>query len=200
MEAPLLQEYEVKPGVAFKLALAPWQTANVPVIVGDGLGLMVTTCDEEPEQPPANVTVTVYVPGVFGEIEADVAPLFHKYDNAPAGAALSVADEPWHAANVPEITGIGLAFIVTDCDVEPVQPFALVTVTVYVPATLGVIDDVVAPLLHEYEVMPDGAFNVADAPWQTANVPVIAGNGFGLIVTVCDAVPVQPPTPVTVTV
>ena len=40
--APLLQEYVVSPGVAFKLALAPWQAAKVPAIVGDGFGLMVT--------------------------------------------------------------------------------------------------------------------------------------------------------------
>jgi hypothetical protein len=63
-------------------------------------------------------------------MDADVAPLLHTYDAAPAGAALRVAEAPWHAEKVPDITGTGLVLIVTACDVEPVQPFALVTVTV----------------------------------------------------------------------
>lgn len=107
---------------------------------------MVTNCEVVPEQPLAFVTVTAYVPATLGLIDAEVAPVFHAYVK-PAGA-LSVAVLPWQATNVPLIVGTGLLLMVTSCDVEPTQPLASVTVTVKVPAALGLIAAVVAPLLH----------------------------------------------------
>jgi hypothetical protein len=81
-----------------------------------------------------------------------------------------------------------------------VHPLLLVTVTVYVPEVVGPIEDDVAPLLHKYEVNPGVAFNNALLPWHTSNTPVMDGVGLGLMVAVCDAVPVQPKPLVTVTV
>ena len=47
------------------------------------------------------------------------------------------------------IVGVGFAFTVTTVDAEvPLQPFASVTVTLYEPLVLTVIDCVVAPLLQ----------------------------------------------------
>jgi hypothetical protein len=61
-------------------------------------------------------------------------------------------------------------------------------------------DEEVEPLLHKYETNPGVAFNRALLPWQISNVPVMVGVGFGLMVAVCDALPVQPELLVTVTV
>ena len=76
------------------------------------------------------------------------------------------------------IEGAGL--IVTEEEVLPVQPIALVTVTVYIPAVFTLIACVVAPLLQAY-VEPLDAVKVADAPLQMipsllvpADVSVIA--------------------------
>ena len=47
----------------------------------------------------------------------------------PAGA-FSVADAPWHAAKVPEITGTGVGLTSTFAFAVAVQPPFAVTVTV----------------------------------------------------------------------
>jgi hypothetical protein len=101
---------------------------------------------------------------------------------------------------LPAIVGVGLEVMATACEAEPVHPFAVVTVTVYVPAVEGLMEDVAAPLLHEYELIPAGALSVADEPLHTEKVPVIAGTGFGLTITAWAILAVHPPAPVTVTV
>ena len=53
---------------------------------------------------------------------------------------------------------------VTARDALPVHPLALVTVTVYVPAVVGLIVCVAAPVLQEYEVKPEVADKLAAAP------------------------------------
>ena len=45
----------------------------------------------------------------------------------------NVVDEPEHIDNVPIILGVGFVFSVTITWSVPVQPFASVTVTEYVP-------------------------------------------------------------------
>jgi len=47
------------------------------------------------------------------------------------------------------VTGGGVVLELTVADAVAVQPFAAVTVTVYVPALLAVMAAVVAPVLHE---------------------------------------------------
>lgn len=45
--------------------------------------------------------------------------------------------------------GVGFEAIVTTWDADPVHPLLLVTVTVYVPAEVGLMVWLVAPVLHE---------------------------------------------------
>jgi hypothetical protein len=73
----------------------------------------------------------------------------------------------------------------TVCDAVAVQPFASVTVTVYVVVDAGVtvIDEVVSPVDHAYDVPPP-AVRVALVPAQIAVGPVIAAVGSGLTVTI----------------
>ena len=116
-------------------------------MAGAGFALMVTSCEVVPVQPLALVTVTVYVPAVVGLILAVAAPLLQAYELKPA-VALSVALAPWQTAKVPDMDGIGFWLMVTVWDAVPLQPPAAVTVTVYVPAVFGLMEDVLAPLLH----------------------------------------------------
>ena len=107
---------------------------------------------------------------------------------------------PSQIALLPDITGTGLAFMVTSCDVLPIHPLASVTVTVYVPPKEGLIDAALVPSLHRYETNPGVALSEALNPWQAANVPLMDGVGFAFMVTTCDTDPVHPLASVTVTV
>ena len=62
--------------------------------------------------------------------------------------AVSVAALPWQTENVPVIFGTGLEVMVTACEAVPVHPLLLVAVTVYVPAVVGLMVCVVAPVLQ----------------------------------------------------
>ncbi len=98
------------------------------------------------------------------------------------------------------MVGDGLDVMVTACDVVPVHPLLLVTVTVYVPAEVGLMVCVIAPVLHKYEVKPEVAVSVAADPLQGLNEPDIEGVGRGFTVTVALVLPVHPLLSVTVTV
>ena len=94
---------------------------------------------------------------------------------------------------------------VTTCDVELVQPLALVAVTEYVVVAVGVtvMLCVVAPLDQRYVLMfVPLALSVTGMPgWQDTVGPVIATVGSGFTVTVVgDEAAEQPPASVTVTV
>jgi hypothetical protein len=96
----------------------------------------------------------------------------------------------------------GSGFTVTVAEVDALQPFALVTVTVYVVELAG--ETVMAAaetlLLHTLEVPPD-AVNVWLCPAQmAADGGVILGVGKGLTVITVEAEDVQPFALVTVTV
>ena len=113
------------------------------------LGKVFTTivCVPVVEQPFALVAVTVYVVVTdgFTVMEAPLAPPgCHTYVLAPE--AVIVADCPKHIAGefADKLSATALLNVA-----EALQPFA-VTVTVYVPATGGIIYEVVALLLHAY--------------------------------------------------
>ena len=96
----------------------------------------------------------------------------------------------------------GNGLTVTVVEHELLQPFASVTVTVYVVVTVGltVIDAVVAPVLHRNDVPPD-AVSVDEPPIQIAGfagVMLHTGNGFTTTVVVHELL--QPLPSVTVTV
>ena len=84
------------------------------------------------------------------------------------------------------------------------QPFVSVTVTLYVPAVLVLIVDVVAPVLQAnvFEPVPPAgvAVNVAGNALVHASTSETETVGFGFTVSVPAPVPVQPLVSVTVTV
>ena len=83
------------------------------------------------------------------------------------------------------IVATGNAFTVTTVAADVAEhPAALVTVTVYEPEVLTVIDCVVAPVLHNHDV-PADAVKVTDPPVQNVVGPpaVIVATGNAFIVT-----------------
>ena len=63
---------------------------------------------------------------------------------ADVTVAVSMLELPWQMAGLFTVTVI-LAFNVNVPEPDPVQPFALVTVTEYAPAVLTLMVEVVAP-------------------------------------------------------
>ena len=96
---------------------------------------------------------------------------------------------------------VGNGLTVTVVLLTSLQPLALVTVTVYVPAEVTLIAAVVADVDHKYPVPPEAA-SVTDPPKQNVVGPpgVIMAAGSGLTVTVVISVSVQPLALVTVMV
>ena len=68
------------------MAVDPWQTLNIPVIVGEGLAFTTTDCEVLPVQPLPSVTVTVNVPAVVVLMDAVVAPVLQRYELKPDDA------------------------------------------------------------------------------------------------------------------
>ena len=94
---------------------------------------------------PFTVCVTVYVPAVVTVIDEVVAPLLH--NNEPVNDPAVNTELPQLFTTVT-VGADGIAFgAATPLPAALVHPFT-VWVTVYVPAVVTVIDDVVAPLLH----------------------------------------------------
>jgi hypothetical protein len=102
--------------------------------------------DATPEQPAAFVTVTMYVPEIFTEIDAVVALVLHKYDVPPV--AVKVVLCPAQIILAPLIDGAGNALTVNILDAKEEQPNPFVAVTVYVPAVLTEITEFVSPVLQ----------------------------------------------------
>jgi hypothetical protein len=81
-----------------------------------------------------------------------VAPVLQANDFAPvppAGVAVSVAGSVLAQTSTFAIETVGFGFTVSVPVPEPVQPLVSVAVTLYVPAVLTLIVEVVAPVLHE---------------------------------------------------
>ena len=137
--------------------------------VATGSGLTVTIPLAVAEQPDELVTVTLYRPAVVVLMLAVVAPVLHTYvPPTPAPDAVIVAVLPAHTAGLVT-DGVGLATAVTVPLAVAVQPFALVTVTLYVPAVdVMRLDKVSAALLLQaYLVAPvTVATSVSGAPEQ----------------------------------
>ena len=102
--------------------------AGVNKIVGIGLTVKVTAADEV--HPETLVPVTVYPVVVIGEtdIVAVVAPVFHKYVEAPL-AVKTALDPGQIEVGLALAVTTGSGFTVTDTVIDPVHP-AVVPVTV----------------------------------------------------------------------
>jgi hypothetical protein len=126
----------------------PVQIEPLPVIAQLGAVPTVTVLVQVLLHPLELVTVTVRVPAVLTVMQLVVAPVLHKYEEAPA-ATQSCVDPPGHIAELPVIVQTGLDITVTAWLQLLVQPPALVMVTEKVPAAPTVIHCVVAPVLHK---------------------------------------------------
>jgi hypothetical protein len=143
---------------------------------------------------------------VLVEIVEVVAPVLHaKVDEPvpPEGVAVKVAGSVLAQTSGLLTLTVGFGFTVKVPEPEPVQPFVSVTVTLYVPAVLVEIVEVVAPVLHakvDEPVPPEGvAVNVAGNVLAHTEGLLTETVGFGLTVSVPVLEPVQPFVSVTVT-
>ena len=118
-----------------------------------GLVVLFTTVAEQVAVHPfvVLVTVTVYVPPFNPVIVAVVPPLLHKYVTPVAVAvALPFGVEQFVLSTLEQVTVGGVLLTVTKTTSVSVQPFAAVTVTVYVVVITGVtvMLFVDSPVLH----------------------------------------------------
>jgi hypothetical protein len=154
--APVLHEKVFAPvppaGVAVRIAGKALAHASTAATETVGFGSTVRVPVVEPVQPFVSVTVTLYVPAVLVLIVEVVAPVLHAKVAAPvppAGVAVSVAGSVLAQTSTAAIETVGFGLAVRVPVPEPVQPFVSVAVTLYVPAVLVLIVEVVAPVLHE---------------------------------------------------
>lgn len=104
-----------------------------------GKAFNVISCLVEAVQLLASVTVTVYVVLLVGLtlVLGEVDPVFQEYEFPPL--AVNVVDCPLHIGLFPLIPAVGFGLTVTDIVLLAVQPFASVTVKVYVVLDPGLI-------------------------------------------------------------
>jgi hypothetical protein len=145
-------------------------------------------------QPLALVTVTLYEPDAVALMDCVVAPFDQRYEEPEL--AVSVTEPPVQNVVGPDgvIVADGSAFTVTVVAAEvALQPLALVTVTLYEPEAVTLIDCVVAPFDQSHDA-PELAVSVTEPPVQNVVGPegVIAAAGSGLTFTVFELVTEQP--------
>ena len=135
-----------------------------------------------------------------------VAPVLHAKLFAPVppdGVAVSVVGSALAQTSTFAIETVGFGSTVSVPSPDPVQPFVSVTVTLYVPAVLVLMVEVVAPVLHANvfaPVPPEGvAVSVAGSVLAQTSTFAIETVGFGSTVRVPSPEPVQPFVSVTVT-
>jgi hypothetical protein len=74
------------PFVAHNCEFDPLQIESGPVMFITKEGLIVSECEDELVHPLTPVTVTVYNPELEAVIQLFVLPVFHRYNESPAGA------------------------------------------------------------------------------------------------------------------
>ena len=127
------------PPVAVKLVDVPVQIVLLPVISHTGSAFTVNVLLQVEVQPEALVTVTLYVPATVKLLIVLVAEVYppgplQEYPVPPV--AVKLVDVPAQMVLLPVITHAGSAFTVNVLLQVEVQPEALVTVAVYIPATV----------------------------------------------------------------
>jgi hypothetical protein len=177
---------KVVPPEAVKLAELPAHMVWLPgAMLQTGSGFTVSVLLQELEHPAALVTVTLYVPAaVMLLITAVVAPVDHKNEVPPV--AVKLAEVPEHIVWLPgRISQTGSGFTVSVLLHELVHPWALVTVTLYVPAAVMLLmTAVVAPVDHMNEVPPE-AVKLAELPVHIVWLPgAMLQTGLGSTVSI----------------
>jgi hypothetical protein len=123
---------------ASRVVLSPGQRLVSPVITGCGTGLSTIVTASVPVQPLPSVTVIVIVPGV--EIFTDCVDSLVDHSYTSKLPVVNVVFIPAQNVVSPVMTGCGLRCSVTVTVSAPVQAFASVTVTVYTPEDIAIID------------------------------------------------------------
>ena len=119
--------------------------ANVPVIMGMGKGLVVTSTVSVSKQPFVLVTVTVNWPGSRVVSLVSVLPSFQR-TFVKNGLTEIVVLSPSQKSRSPLMFAFGTIFWVTVVASTPVHPLALVTVTKYCPGSTTWMIWVVSPV------------------------------------------------------
>src|ERR1041385_7795124 len=152
--APVLHAKVAAPvppaGVAVSVAGSVLAQTSTLAIETVGFGSTVRVPSPEPVQPFVSVTVTLYVPAVLVLMVEVVAPVLQAKVAAPVppeGVAVNVAGSVLAQTSTLPTETVGFGSTVRVPSPEPVQPFVSVTVTLYVPAVLVLIVEVVAPVL-----------------------------------------------------
>ena len=112
---------------------------------------------------------------------SELAPEAVRSEGVPAHATIEEGDT--------ETDGSG--FIVT-LTLEDAEQLPLVTVTVYVPPEVTVMELVVAPVDQEKESYPEETDKTVELPLQKARFPEMTGVMSVATFTVTEALPVQP--------
>ena len=143
VDCPVLHDKVPEKPVAVKTELPQLSTTVTPGVTGIAFGAAVALVNEL-VHPPTDCD-KVYVPAVVTVMELVVSPVLH--DNDPVTPVAVRTELPQKLlTDMPGAAGVSLgADVALAAGLE--QPF-IDWVTVYVPPVVTVIDDVVAPLLH----------------------------------------------------
>jgi hypothetical protein len=137
------------------------------------------------------LTVTVYVPAVETVIDCVVAPVDQVFPVAEDEVNVTLPPVQNVVDPLAEMVGVaGSGFTITVVATDVAVQVPLLTVTVYVPADVTVIDLVVAPVDHVFPVAEDEV-NVTLPPAQNVVDPVaeivgVAGNVFTVTIVVAE--------------
>jgi hypothetical protein len=155
--APVLQRTLPLPtAVSTAVGLAQVKAVELALMVKDGaLWSAVTLTLEEVVQPLGEVSVTLYTPALLTVMEAVVAPVLQRTLPLPTAVSTAVGLAQVKAVLVGVIVNDGALWsAVTFTLEEVVQPLGAVSVTLYTPALLTVIEAVVAPVLQRTDPVP----------------------------------------------
>ena len=143
VDCPVLHNKDPVKPVAVNSELPQLLLTDTPGATGIVLGAAVALANELVQ--PFNVCDSSYIVDVNTVIEFVVSPVLH--DNDPVTPVAVKTELPQLLlTDIPGAAGVGLgADVALAAGLE--QPF-IACITVYVPAVVTVIDDVVAPLLH----------------------------------------------------
>ena len=127
--APVFHRYVLPVATgAQSVLVAPGQMVLSPVMVQTGRGVTVTVLVQVLLDPFRLFTVTEYVPAELTVMQFVVAPLLHKYPNAPAGTQ-SCVDFPGQKELLPLMRQRGLYITETILLQVLLQPLESVMVT-----------------------------------------------------------------------
>jgi hypothetical protein len=155
--APVLQRTLPLPtAVNTAVGLAQVKFVLLGLIVNDGaLWSAVMLTLDEVVQPLGEVKVTLYTPALLAVIEAVVAPVLQRTDPVPTAVSTAVGLAQVSVALEGLMVKDGALWsAVTFTLDEVVQPLGEVSVTLYTPALLTVMEAVVVPVLQRTLPLP----------------------------------------------